>query len=91
LKKSAGLPEFRFHDLRHTHITHAVEAGVPIEVIMAQVGHLSAEMTRHYAHLGSNAKAAAVAAVQEKGLAALEVLQGSSKIVSQKRKEPDDA
>ena len=75
LKKAAGLPGLRFHDLRHTHITHAVEAGVPIEVIMAQVGHLSAEMTRYYTHLGTNAKHSAVAAVQQKGSAALDVLQ----------------
>ncbi|HTX34999.1 MAG TPA: site-specific integrase, partial [Bryobacteraceae bacterium] len=74
LKKAAGLPGFRFHDLRHTHITHAVESGVPIEVVMAQVGHLSAEMTRYYTHLGSNAKHAAVSAVREKGSAALSVL-----------------
>jgi len=51
LKKAAGLQGFRFHDLRHTHITHTIEAGVPIEVVMAQVGHLSAEMTRYYTHL----------------------------------------
>jgi integrase len=74
LKKAAGLEGLRFHDLRHTHITHAVESGVSIEVVMAQVGHVSAEMTRYYTHLGSNAKHAAVSAVQEKGSAALSVL-----------------
>jgi len=56
LKKAAGLQGFRFHDLRHTHITRAIEAGVPIEVVMAQVGHLSAEMTRYYTHLNADAK-----------------------------------
>jgi hypothetical protein len=55
---------FRFHDLR----------GVPIEVIKAQVGHVSAGMTRYYTHLGNNAKHLAVAAVQEKGAAAMAVL-----------------
>ena len=70
LKKAAGLSGLRFHDLRHTHITHSVEAGVLVEVIMAQVGHLSAEMTRYYTHLGSGAKHAAVVAVQQKGSAA---------------------
>jgi len=70
------MPSFRFHDLRHTHITHAVESGVPIEVIMAQVGHLSSDMTRYYTHLGNNAKHKAVAAVQEKGAAAMAVLMG---------------
>jgi integrase len=74
LKQAAGLSTLRFHDLRHTHITHAVESGVPIEVVMAQVGHVSADMTRYYTHLGSNAKHAAVAAVQEKGAAALVAL-----------------
>ena len=74
MKKAAGLVGFRFHDLRHTHITHAVEAGVPIEVIMAQVGHVSADMTRYYTHLGTNAKHRAVEAVQEKGAAAMAVL-----------------
>ena len=74
LKKAAGLPDFRFHDLRHTHITHAVEAGVPIEVVMAQVGHLSADMTRYYTHLGTSAKHTAVSAVQNRGSGALAIL-----------------
>ena len=74
LKKAAGLPGFRFHDLRHTHITHAIEEGVPIEVVMAQVGHVSPEMTRYYTHLGSNAKHDAVAAVQRRSSGVLGVL-----------------
>ena len=83
LKKAAGLAGLRFHDLRHTHITHAVESGVPIEVIMAQVGHLSAEMTRHYTHLGTNAKHVAVAAVQQKSSAALAALGISLRLPGQ--------
>ena len=75
LKEEAGLPGFRFHDLRHTHISHAIEEGVPIEVVMAQVGHVSADMTRYYTRLGSNAKHSAVAAVQRKGSAALAALR----------------
>ena len=74
MKKAAGLAGLRFHDLRHTHITHAIEEGVPIEVVMAQVGHISPEMTRYYTHLGTNAKHSAVAAVQRKGSAALAAL-----------------
>ena len=74
LKKAAGLPDFRFHDLRHTHITHAVEAGAPIEVVMAQVGHVSTDMTRYYMHLGTSARHTAVSAVQRRGSSALAVL-----------------
>jgi integrase len=84
LKKAAGLPDFRFHDLRHTHITQAVESGVPIEVVMAQVGHLSADMTRYYTHLGTSAKHSAVAAVQRTGAGALAVLGISSSEPSKK-------
>ena len=62
LKQAAGLADLRFHDLRHTHITHAIEAGAPIEVVMAQVGHISADMTRYYTHLGPKAKQAAARA-----------------------------
>jgi integrase len=56
LRDAAGFPDIRFHDLRHTFITQAVEGGVPIEVIMAQVGHISVEMTRYYTHLGTRAR-----------------------------------
>ncbi len=65
LKKAAGLETLRFHDLRHTHITHAIEAGVPIEVVMSQVGHISPEMTRHYTHLGRESRHRAVATLQK--------------------------
>jgi integrase len=75
LKKAAGLEGFRFHDLRHSHITRAIEAGVSIEVVMAQVGHISPDMTRYYTHLGADSKHKAVAAVQQSSKAALAALQ----------------
>lgn len=75
LRCAAGMPGLRFHDLRHTHITHAVQAGVPVEVVMAQVGHVSTEMTRHYTHLGASAKHVAVTAVQQQVPNALSKLQ----------------
>jgi hypothetical protein len=54
------LPHFRFHDLRHTCITHGAIAGVPVEVMSAQVGHMSTEMTPYYAHIATGAKHLAV-------------------------------
>lgn len=66
LRRRAGLAGFRFHDLRHTYITNGIEGGIPIEVIMAQVGHISADMTRYYTHLSTHAKHAAAAKVQER-------------------------
>jgi integrase len=60
LKAAAGMKNFRFHDLRHTFITQGIEDDVPVEIMMAQVGHVSAEMTRYYTHLSSGAKDDAV-------------------------------
>jgi len=31
---------FPFHDLRHTFRTQGAQAGVPLEVMMAQLGHM---------------------------------------------------
>jgi integrase len=36
LVAECGMPGFRFHDLRHTFRTWGAEAGVPLEVMMAQ-------------------------------------------------------
>ena len=57
---AAGLGGLRFHDLRHTFITHMVELGVPLGVIQTFVGHLSSRMVRHYTHVSSGAARKAV-------------------------------
>ena len=45
-------PRPRFHDLRHTHGSALAMAGVPLNVIAAQLGHLDTKTTeKHYAHL----------------------------------------
>jgi integrase len=64
LKRKAGLPTLRFHDLRHSCITKLAEAGVPDHVLMSISGHISPEMVKHYTHIRSKAKEAAVAAIQ---------------------------
>jgi len=50
-RRRAGISHRRFHDLRHTYITHAAEAGVPLAVTQAQVGHMSVQMVEHYTHI----------------------------------------
>ena len=60
LTKAAGQAGLRFHDLRHTFISHMVELGVPLGVIQTFVGHLSARMVRHYTHISSGAARKAV-------------------------------
>jgi integrase len=44
LRDAAGLPGFRFHDLRHTVVTDLLEAGEPEHVIQAVTGQLSKKM-----------------------------------------------
>jgi integrase len=39
LVRDSGLPRIRLHDLRHTHATIALRAGVPVEVISERLGH----------------------------------------------------
>jgi integrase len=51
VRTRAGIEHRRFHDLRHSYITRAAEAGVPLMVIQEQVGHMSVAMTRLYCHI----------------------------------------
>jgi integrase len=59
-----NLEGLRFHDLRHTAVTVMAEAGLPDAVIMAQVGHISPEMLKHYSHVRRQALNAAAAALE---------------------------
>ena len=43
--KQAGLPAIRFHDLRHTHATLALAAGVHPKVVSERLGHASVAIT----------------------------------------------
>ena len=46
-----GLPRRRFHDLRHTFATLALEAGEPLEAVSRALGHASlATMADVYGH-----------------------------------------
>src|SRR6266478_6633008 len=48
LTKKAGLPGFRFHDLRHCAITQLAENGTSDSTIMAIAGHVSRRMLERY-------------------------------------------
>lgn len=47
----AGLPDFRFHDLRHTCASYLAMCGRPLKEIQEVLGHQSFAMTLRYAHL----------------------------------------
>ncbi len=45
LLKQAGLPDIRFHDLRHTFATHAIASGVDAKTLSGILGHTNASFT----------------------------------------------
>ncbi len=50
--KRAGLPRIRFHDLRHTFATLALQNGVDVKTVSGMLGHFSAGFTLDtYAHV----------------------------------------
>jgi integrase len=49
--KRAGLPLFRFHDLRHAHASHLLSQGHSLKAVSQRLGHARVELTlRVYAH-----------------------------------------
>lgn len=56
-------PEATFHSLRHTFVSLAANAGVPLHVVQSIVGHESTAMTRHYYHENITALRSAVSAI----------------------------
>ena len=56
-------PEATFHSLRHTFVSLAANAGVPLHIVQSIVGHESTAMTRHYYHENIDALKSAVAAI----------------------------
>ena len=53
--QTAGLPDIRFHDLRHTFATHALANGVDPKTLAGILGHTNASFTLDtYAHVTSD-------------------------------------
>ncbi len=52
LVRQSGCPKVRLHDLRHTHATLGLAAGVPVKVMSERLGHESPGFTlKQYAHV----------------------------------------
>ncbi len=62
--KAAGLPKIRLHDLRHTHASLALRAGVHPKVVSERLGHSSISITMDtYGHAIPAMQAEAAATV----------------------------
>lgn len=56
---AADVPKARVHDLRHSHASHLVAAGVPLTIVKEQLGHGSMQVTSRYAHVADKSRAEA--------------------------------
>jgi integrase len=45
LVREAQLPRIRLHDLRHTHATLSLQAGVHVKIVSERLGHSSVTIT----------------------------------------------
>ena len=53
--------EVGFHSLRHTFVSLCANAGVPLHIVQAIVGHTQTAMTTHYFHVSDDALTGAIA------------------------------
>ena len=60
-----AITEVGFHSLRHTFVSLSANAGTPLAIVQAIVGHSNPAMTRHYFHESENALRGAVAALPD--------------------------
>lgn len=76
--KRAGLPGFRFHDLRHHAITELAEGQASDMTIMSIAGHISKRMLDHYSHTRMDAKRRAIEALSTRKNNAVQVGYGTN-------------
>jgi integrase len=82
--KRSGLPRIRFHDLRHTHATIGLRAGVPVKVMSERLGHSNPGFTlQQYAHVIPGMQAEAAAAIAD-------LIRGNGKASSIDTRGPED-
>ena len=65
--RRAVIPDFTFHDLRHTFASRLVMSSVDLPTVKALMGHKDSTMTLQYTHLSSDHKRSAVRTLERFG------------------------
>ncbi len=65
IKQIAGVPDLRFHDLRHTHATRLVAAHISLSEVGRALGHTQANTTYRYVNANVETARRAAAALDE--------------------------
>jgi integrase len=76
LMAACQMPKFRFHDLRHTFRTQGAHAGVQLETMMAQLGHMDRETSIDYVHIQRQALKKAKARIEGQQIKVLSAATG---------------
>lgn len=63
--RGAKIPDFHFHDLRHTFATRLAEAGTDAFTLAALLGHRQIQMTARYTHPTDASKRRAMAVLEQ--------------------------
>jgi len=73
VRRKAGCPDLRIHDLRHSFASAAISAGLTLAQIGELLGHKNAQTTMRYAHLMEDAASAAVTATADQIMARMKL------------------
>lgn len=66
IRRDAGCPDLRLHDLRHSFASAALAAGLSLAQIGELLGHKSTQTTKRYAHLVEDVATAAATATADR-------------------------
>jgi len=64
LIKKAGVPDIKFHSLRHTHATFLLRQGIHMKIVADRLGHETVRMTDLYSHILPDSQQEAVKAME---------------------------
>lgn len=65
-RTAAGMPDFRFHDLRHSAASEMINQGIDLYTVGAVLNHKSAASTKRYSHLNDDKMRQAVGSIGRK-------------------------